>query len=142
MLCLGLLVFGYSLYVTWFQAAPRFMREWRHADTFVPAWDARIITAKCENFDIVIANNCVVKAVTKGGEAVEITDWRFGRAPQGQVHLMERDTVPPRYSTDISLRTLDQRLAMFVLADVASVLFGAGLLILMWRLARTGLGGR
>lgn len=130
---IGFVMFAYMFYLEWFIAAPRFYAEWTHADAFVPAHDARIVKAKCTNFDLVLANNCEVTLVTADGRTQTLTDWRFGRAPSGTVRLLERATTPPSYSTDVSLRTLHQRLAMFVAMAVLSAFFVVGSLILLVR---------
>ena len=60
-----------------------------------------------------------------GGAAQQITDWRFGRAPSGPVHLLQRRSDPNAVTTDVSLRTLWNRL----LLAIALLLFGGVLAI-------------
>jgi hypothetical protein len=109
-LLLGFLLFSYMAYTTLFQAVPRMYVEWFHADEFTPAYGARIVQAKCTNFEFVLFNHCVVTAVTASGEQLKIEDERFGRAPTGKILLLMRASTPPSYSTSVSLETINKRL--------------------------------
>jgi hypothetical protein len=102
----------------------------------VPAGDARIVSAGCTNYDLAVIGLCEVKLATDGGRVQTLTDARFGPAPQGRVRLMERDTVPPQSSTDLSLRTLYQRLAVFVVGGFVTVFFVLGLAKMAWATLR------
>jgi hypothetical protein len=135
-MALGLLMFGYAFYAAWFKAAPRFYAEWTHAAEYVPAGDARIVSARCTNYDLVVISFCDVKLATDDGRVETLTDARFGPAPQGRVRLMERGTVPPQYSTDLSLRTLHQRLAVFIVGAFVTVFFALGLAKMAWATLR------
>jgi hypothetical protein len=58
-------------------------------------------------------------------EPRQITDWRFGRAPEGPVQLLQRRDDPSSVTTDVSLQTLWNRVSM----AVALVLFSIFLAI-------------
>jgi hypothetical protein len=137
-LILGILMFGWLAYATLFRAVPRFYSEWVHAAEFVPAKNATLVEAKCTNWDLGMFNDCVVKAMTPSGEKFEIEDLRFGRAPSGSVQLLERATLPPTYTTSVSLATLNERLYFLICATILSVLFAVGLILYVVRAVRTG----
>src|SRR6202030_219716 len=66
-------------------------------------------------------NDCTATFVSLlSGESREITDWRFGRAPSGPVHLLQRRDDVSSVSTDVSLRTLWNRMLL------ALILLGGG----------------
>jgi hypothetical protein len=137
---LALLLFGYPCYTTWFQAAPRLVTEWKHASDYVPAGDARILSIHCTDFDIAVLSWCDTRLATGSGRVQQLTDTWFGRAPHGRVQLMEWATVPPQYSTDLSLRTLHERLAVFILGGFLTLFFAAGFARMTWNTLRIRFG--
>ena len=114
-LLIGLVALGLVLYHTVFSSsASRLYAEWTNASDFVPASGSRLKSVECTNISLFIANDCTATAVTASGKTVEISDWRFGRAPSGRVLLMQRSSDPDVYSTNVSLDTLTQRLIFLV----------------------------
>src|SRR6185295_16980090 len=66
-------------------------------------------------------NECTATFVSRqGGESRQVTDWRFGRAPSDPVHLLQWRDDASSVTTDVSLRTLWNRL----LVAVTLVFFG------------------
>jgi hypothetical protein len=122
-LLIGFLVTGYFAYATCFYAIPRLYREWTHAGQFAPVLNARIIEARCTNWDFVLFNECRVRAALPSGEVMTIEDWRFGSAPTGTVRLVGAAAEPPIYSTDVSIRTLWARLAFTAVTSMVLVAF-------------------
>jgi hypothetical protein len=71
-------------------------------------------------------NDCTVTFVPQQSrEPRQITDWRFGRAPRDPVQLLQRRDDASAVTTDVSLRTLWNRVAV----ALALVLFGVFLAI-------------
>jgi hypothetical protein len=71
-------------------------------------------------------NECTATFVSQQSrESRQITDWRFGRAPRDPVQLLQRRDDASSVTTDVSLRTLWNR----VLVALTLVLFGAVLAI-------------
>ena len=127
----GLTIFAYVSYATLFEAAPRLGFEWVHAAEFVPAYGSHIVSARCTTLNGFMFNTCDVKATTASGQTVSLNDKRFGHAPTGAVSLLQRPGNPTVYSTDVSLRTLNQRLYFMMFAAPLSVLLfiGGGMLV-------------
>jgi hypothetical protein len=84
-------------------------------------------------------NDCEVNAVTATGQTFTIEDWRFGRAPTRRVVLLERATVPPSYSTSVSLATIQQRLYLLACEMLFSILFLVSLIVYVFKSLRTRL---
>ena len=116
-------VWIWMAYGTLFEALPRLYEEWNHAAEFVPAKGARIVQAKCTNWNFGMFNHCVVGATTAVGQQVEVSDWRFGAAPTGRVMLMQRNTTPPTYTTSVSLTTITARAWFMAMSVTLSVGF-------------------
>ena len=97
-----------------------------HAREFVPAQNFTITDYKCTNWNAFMFNDCTATFVSRqSGESRQITDWRFGRAPRDPARLLQRRDDASSVTTDVSLRTLWNR----VLAALTLVVFGAVLAI-------------
>jgi hypothetical protein len=119
------LVFGAIAMFVW-NSVPRLMSEVWHAHDFVPAQNYTITNYKCTNWNLFMFNDCTVTFVSlQSGESRQITDWRFGRAPRDPVQLLQRRDDVLSVTTDVSLRTLWNR----VLVALTLVGFGAVLLL-------------
>jgi hypothetical protein len=114
------LLFGTIAVFVW-NSVPRLVSDVRHAREFVPAQSYTIKNYECTNWNVFMFNDCTVTfASLQGGEPRQITDWRFGPAPSDPVHLLQwRDDVSSM-TTDVSLRTLWNRVL------VALTLVGSG----------------
>lgn len=130
---LGVLVLAYSFYGSLFEATPRLFDEWVHAAEFRRATDARIVKVHCWVFDGFIANNCRIDIVTDDGRALTLKDDRFGRAPGDYPILLERASVPPTYSTTVSLATISNRLVTVATFDFFAFVCAIGGLIMIFR---------
>jgi len=82
-------------------------------------------------------NDCVINGMSPSGEPFSIEDMRFGRAPAGPVVLLVRPTVPPAYSTTVSMATIQQRLYFLIVSSLLSVLFWLGLAVSVVRPMKT-----
>jgi hypothetical protein len=119
------LVFGTIAMFVW-NSVPRLMSEVWHARDFVPAQSYAITNYECTNVNVFMFNHCTVTFVSlQGRETRQFTDWRFGRAPGDPVQLLQRRDDASSVTTDVSLRTLWNR----VLAALMLVGFGAVLAI-------------
>jgi hypothetical protein len=119
------LVFGAIGMFLW-NSVPRLMSDVWHAGDFVPAQSYTMTNYECTNWNVFMFNDCTVTFVSlQGGGSQQITDWRFGRAPGDRVHLLQRRDEASSVTTDVSLRTLWNR----VLLVLALVGFGAILTI-------------
>jgi hypothetical protein len=113
-------------------SGPRLMSDAFHARDFVPAQGYRITNYDCTNWNVFMFNDCTVTFVSlQGGESREITDWRFGPAPDDPIQLLQRRDDPSSLTTDVSLRTLWNR------ALLALTLAGFGFAIAISFIAKT-----
>jgi hypothetical protein len=105
---------------------PRLMSDLWHAREFIPARNFTITNYKCTNWNVFRFNDCTVTFVPQQSrESRQITDWRFGRAPRDPVQLLQWRDDASSVTTDVSLRTLWNRL----LVAFTLVLFGVFLAI-------------
>jgi len=103
------IVFGGIAMFLW-DGAPRVMSDVWHARDFVPAQGHRITSYRCTNLNAVMFNHCTVTFVSpQGREPQQIADWRFGRAPQDPIQLLQLRDDASSVTTDVSLRTLWNR---------------------------------
>jgi len=97
-----------------------------HGRDFVPAQGYKITNYECTTWNLFMFNDCTVTFVSlQSGESRQITDWRFGRAPRDRAQLLQRRDDVSSVTTDVSLRTLWNR----VLVALTLVGFGAFLAI-------------
>ena len=107
-------------------SVPRLMSDLWHAREFIPAQNFTITNYKCTNWNGFMFNECTVTFVSQQSrESRQITDWRFGRAPRDPVQLLQWRDDASSVTTDVSLRTLWNRL----LVALTLVLFGVFLTI-------------
>jgi len=100
---------------------PRLMSDLWHAREFTPAQNFTITNYKCTNWNGFMLNECTATFVSRQSrESRQITDWRFGRAPRDPVQLLQWRDDASSVTTDVSLRTLWNRL----LVALTLVLFG------------------
>jgi hypothetical protein len=125
-LVIGLTIFFGTIAMFLWNSAPRLMSDVWHARDFVPAQGHAITSYKCTNWNAVMFNDCTVTFVSQQSrEPRQITDWRFGRAPRDPVQLLQRRDDASAVTTDVSLRTLWNRVAV----ALTLVLFGVFLAI-------------
>src|ERR1044071_4321755 len=92
------------------QDAPRVLFDFRHADEFVPAKGLQITKAECTNWNIGMFDHCTIAFESRDGEqSGQLSDWRFGSAPEGLVQLMQWPDDPSVVTTDISLDGVTNR---------------------------------
>jgi hypothetical protein len=119
------LIFGTIAMFLW-NSVPRLMSDVWHARDFVPAQSYTITNYECTNWNGFMFNECTATFVSRQSrESRQITDWRFGRAPRDPVQLLQRPDDASSVTTDVSLRTLWNRL----LVALTLVVFGAVLAI-------------
>ena len=118
-----LILFGAIAMFVW-NSVPRLMSDVWHARDFVPAQNYAITNYKCTNWNLFMFNDCTVTFVSlQSGESRQITDWRFGRAPSDPVQLLQRRDNASWVTTDLSLRTLWNRVLLaLMLAGFGAVL--------------------
>ena len=118
-----MLVFGAIATFLW-STVPRLVSDVWHFSDFVPAQSYTITDYKCTNVNGFMWNHCSVTFVSRqSGESREITDWRFGRAPSDPIQLLQRRGDASSVTTDVSLRTLWNRMLVVLML----VLFVAAL---------------
>jgi hypothetical protein len=114
------LVFGTIVMFIW-NSVPRLMSDLWHSREFIPAQSHTITDYKCTTWNLFMFNDCTVTFVPRqGGASRQITDWRFGWAPSDPIHLLQRRDDASSITTDVSLRTLWNR----VLVALTLILFG------------------
>ena len=107
-------------------SVPRLMGDVWHARDFVPAQNYAVTKYECTNWNLFMFNDCTVTFVSLlSGESRQITDWRLGWAPRDPVHLLQWRDDASSIATDVSLRTVWNRL----LVAATLVLFGVLLAI-------------
>jgi hypothetical protein len=115
------LLFGAIAFFVW-NSGPRLMSDVWHSRDFVPAQSYKITNYECTNWNLFMFNDCTVTFVSlQSHESRQITDWRFGPAPSDPVQLLQRRDDESSVTTNVSLRTLWNR----VLAALGLVAFGA-----------------
>ena len=120
-----ILVFGAIVTFLW-STVPRLANDVWHARDFVPAQGYTVTSYKCTNWNVFMWNDCTVTFVSQQTrESRQIMDWRFGRAPHDPIQLLQRRDDAFSVTTDVSLRTLWNRL----LVALMFVLLGAFLAI-------------
>lgn len=121
-------------------SVPRLWTEYQRADAFVPAQDWRLTNYQCANLKFGLFDRCTVKFVSAATHTTRtIADWRFGPAPAESVTLLQLPDNPSAVTTDVSLRTLSNRMAMIA----SFALFGVlTLFTLMRKIAQPGAGRR
>jgi hypothetical protein len=105
---------GIAMFV--WNGVPRLMSDMWHARDFVPAQSYKITHYECTNWNLFMFNDCTVTfASLQSGESRQITDWRFGPAPSDPVQLLQRRDDVSAVTTDVSLRTLWNRVLLALL---------------------------
>ena len=111
-------------------SVPRLMSDLWHAGEFVPAQGHTITSYKCTNWNLVMFNDCTTTFVSRqGGESRQITDWRFGPAPHDPVQLLQWRDDASAMTTDVSLRTLWNRLLLAVTLVLSGVFAAIALFV-------------
>ena len=112
-------------------SVPRLMTDLWHARDFVPAQSYMVTKYECTNWNLFMFNDCTVTFISlQSGESRQIMDVRFGPAPRDPVRLLQRRDDASSVTTDVSLRTVWNRLSIVVMF----VLFGAfGAIVLIAR---------
>jgi fumarate reductase subunit D len=124
-----MLIFGTIAMFIW-NSVPRLTSDLWHSREFVPAQNFTITDYKCTNWNVFMFNECTATFVSRqGGESRQITDWRFGWAPRDPVHLVQWRDDASAVTTDVSLRTLWNRLLVAVTLVLFGVLLAMGLIV-------------
>jgi hypothetical protein len=119
------IIFGTIVMFMW-NSVPRLMSDLRHARKLTPAQNFTITNYQCTNVNWFMFNKCTATFVSRQSrESRQITDWRFGRAPRDPVQLLQWRDDASSVTTDVSLRTVWNRL----LVALTLVLFGVLLTI-------------
>jgi len=122
------LVVGTVAMFMW-NSGPRLLSDFRHAREFTPAQHFKVTDYRCTNWNGFVFNECTTSFVSQSGESRQITDYRFGRAPRDPARLMQwRDNVSS-VTTDVSLRTLWNRLSVAVMLILFVALATIGLAV-------------
>lgn len=105
-------LFGVIAIFLW-NMTPRLMRDFSHAGDYVPAQSHTITDYKCTNYNGFMFNECTATFVSpQTHERQQITDLRFGRAPHERGQLLELRDDASSVTTDVSLRTVWNRMAV------------------------------
>ena len=122
-------LFGVIAIFLW-NMTPRLMRDFTHAGDYVPARSHTMTDYKCTNVNLVMFNHCTATFVSpQAREKQEITDWRFGRAPREQARLLELRNDASSVTTDVSLRTVWNRMTAVLILLLMGVLFAVSLIM-------------
>jgi hypothetical protein len=126
-------IFGGMAMLLW-DSVPRVISDFRHADEFVPASNLKVTSYTCKNWDLALLDNCTVTFQSSPGTPPrQLEDWRFGRAPSEPIHLLQRRDDPSIVTTDVSLRTLSNRIVFVVSLVLVGGLFLSGLSVKLMR---------
>ena len=123
------LILGMIAMFMW-NSVPRLVSDLRHTHEFVPAYNFKITNYKCTNWNGFMFNECTVTFVSRqGGESRQITDWRLGWAPSDPVQLLQWRDDASSVTTDVSLRTLWNRLLLALTLVLLVVVPGITLIV-------------
>jgi hypothetical protein len=123
------LIFGTIAMFIW-NSVPRLMSDLWHRSEFVPAQNFTITDYKCTNWNVFMFNECTATFVSRqGGESRQITDWRFGWAPRDPVHLVQWRDDASAVTTDVSLRTVWNRLLVALTLVLSGVFLAMTLIV-------------
>jgi hypothetical protein len=126
---IGMTIMFGAIAMSLWSGAPRLMSDFRHAGDFVPAQSRTITDYKCKNWNFVIVSECTVTFVSPPSrDSQQITDWRFGPAPRDPVRLLQRRDDASSVTTDVSLRTLWNRIALGLTLVLFGLILAAALL--------------
>lgn len=119
-----MIVFG-TIGVFMYNSVPRLMSDLWHSREFIPAQNFTITDYTCTNWNGFMFNECTTTFVSQQSrESREFTDWRFGWAPSDPVQLLQWRDDASAVTTNVSLRTLWNRL-LVVLTLVLLIVFPA-----------------
>src|ERR1700676_5222201 len=123
-------------------SVPRLMSDLWHAREFTPAQNFKITNYKCTNWNWFVFNECTATFVSRQNrESRQITDWQFGRAPGDPVQLLQWRDDASSVTTDVSLRTLWNRLSVALTLVVFGVLFSIALVVKVFKTGAAPIGG-
>ncbi|SED66446.1 hypothetical protein SAMN05519104_4039 [Rhizobiales bacterium GAS188] len=129
-------IFGGIAAILW-NSAPRVLSDFRHADEFIPAANLRVTSYKCTNWNLVMFDNCKLAfESTASRQSGQLEDWRFGGTPSEPVHLLQQRDDPSMVTTDVSLKTLWNRLAFAATVALVGLFFALALAVKMARATR------
>ena len=121
---LGATIIVVTIAMFLWNSVPRLMRDVWHARDFILAQSHTMTDYKCTNWNGVMFNECTATFVSsQGGASQQFTDWRFGRAPSERARLLQHRNDASAVTTDVSLQTLWNRLALAL-----SLVLGGGVL--------------
>jgi preprotein translocase subunit SecG len=130
-------IFGVIAIFLW-NITPRLMRDFTRPGDYVPARSHTLTDYKCTNVNGFMFNHCSATFVSRQArEPQEITDWRFGRAPHEWARLLERRDDASAVTTDVSLRTVWNRMAMALFLLLFGVFLAMSLIMKSRREAAT-----
>jgi len=122
------LVFGMIAMFIW-NSVPRLASDLWHGREFTPSRNFTITKYECTNWNVFMWNECTTTFMShQTGVSQQITDWRYGWAPSDPVQLMQWRDEPASVTTDVSLRTLWNRLLVALTLVLLGLLTTIGLL--------------
>jgi hypothetical protein len=122
-------LFSAIVWILW-ESAPRVISDFRYASEFVPATDLRITSYRCTNWDYAVVHECTVAFASTTGQRVgELKDWGFGRAPTDRIRLLQRRSDAAMVTTDLSLSSLWNRIAVVAAVVAFGVLCVLGIVL-------------
>jgi hypothetical protein len=125
----AIFIFGGIGWILW-ESAPRVIADFRYSSEFVPASDLRITSYQCTNWDYAVIHECTIAFASTSGQRVgELKDWGFGRAPTDRIRLLQRRSDAAMVTTDLSLSTLWNRIAVVATIAAFGVLCVFGLVV-------------
>ena len=105
-------------YFLW-ATGPRLWSDLVHANDFVPAQEHVVTQYRCKNWNLFMFNTCTVEyKATKGGSSDELEDFRFGRAPDARLILMEHKSDRRVVTTNVAIATSINRTILFSLISL------------------------
>ena len=123
------IIFGAIAMFLW-KSGPRLITDFWHAGDFVPARSHTITDYTCTTWNGVFFNECTVTFVSpQTREPRQITDWRFGPAPREPVRLLQRSDNASAMTTDLSLRTWWNRMALAMTVLLFGTFLAAALIM-------------
>jgi hypothetical protein len=135
------IIFG-TIVMFMYNSLPRLVSDLRHAREFTPAQNFKITNYKCTNWNGFMFNECTATFVSQQSrESRQITDWRFGRGPREPVKLLQWRDDASSVTTDVSLRTLWNRLLVALTLVLTGVFFTITLVVKAFKSGGAPVGG-
>jgi hypothetical protein len=117
-----LLLFFLGFILSINENAPGLWNDIRHYNNFILAAHAEIKNVECTNWNYVMFHKCKVTISEPNGYQI-LYENRFGRFASENFVLLQDQMNPTIFTTNIGLKTLNNRITYFLIMDALGGLF-------------------